>query len=118
MTQVIEGLKVTVVGAEVADLAKKQAAFYAGRAAFHAGRAAFYGKQVELYAGVQEGAPGIQHTSHQDPKAAALQKQTEHQQKADHLSFIAAHVKADAEYLLDNAALLTLGVLKGDRFFG
>ena len=112
MTQVIEGLKVTVVGAEVADLAKKQAAF-------HAGRAAFYGKQVELYAGVQEGAPGIQYTtSHQDPKAAALQKQTEHQQKADHLSFIAAHVKADAEYLLDNAALSTLGVLKGDRFFG
>jgi len=111
MTQIIEGLKVTVVGAEVADLAKKQAAF-------HAGRAAFYGKQVELYAGVQEGAPGIQYTSHQDPKAAAMQNQEEHQQKADHLSFIADHVKADAEYLLDNAALATLGVLKGGRFFG
>ena len=111
MTQVIEGLKVTVVGTEVADLAKKQADF-------HAGRAAFYGKQVGLYAGEQEGAPGIQYTLHQDPKAVALQKQTEHHQKADHLSFIAAHVKADAEYLLDNAALSTLGVLKGDRFFG
>ena len=47
-----------------------------------------------------------------------MQKQEEHQQKADHLSFIADHVKADAEYLLDNAALATLGVLKGLLFFG
>ena len=110
MTQVIEGLKVTVAGSEVAELATKQASF-------HASRAAFYGKQVEMYAGVQDGAPGIQYTSHQDPKAAALQKQEEHQQKAEHLNFIAAHVKADAEYLLDNSALSTLGVLKGSRFF-
>lgn len=110
MTQVIEGLKVTVAGAEVAELATKQANF-------HSGRAAFYSKQVELYAGVQDGSPGVQYTSHQDPKAAALQKQEEHQHKADHLTFIAAHIKADAEYLLDNSALATLGVVKGGRLF-
>ncbi|MBI2750840.1 MAG: hypothetical protein HYX43_16350 [Burkholderiales bacterium] len=110
MTQVIDGLKVTVAGKEVAQLATKQAEF-------HAERVRFYKKQIELYAGVQEGVQGVQY-SHQDPKAAALQKQTEHQQKADHLNFIAGHVKHDAEYLLDNAALSTLGVLKGDRFFG
>ena len=110
MTQVIEGLKVTVSGQEVAQLATKQAEF-------HAARAAFYAKQIELYAGVQEGSPGIQYTSHQDPKAAAQQKHTEHQEKVDHLSFIAAHIKPEAEYLLDNAALSTLGVFKGSRFF-
>lgn len=108
-TQVIEGLQVTVAGVEVAQLATKQAKF-------HAARAAFYGKQVEMYAGVQDGAPPVQYTSHQDPKAAAQQKQTEHQQKVDHLIFIADHIKADAEYLLDNAALSTQGILKGGRF--
>jgi len=110
MTQVIDGLKVTVAGLEVAELAIKQAAF-------HNGRAAFYAKQVDVYADLQDGSPGVQYTSHQDPKAAARQKQEEHQQKAEHLDFIAGHVKPDAEYLLDNAALATLGVLKGGRFF-
>lgn len=109
MTQVIDGLKVTVVGQEVAELATKQANF-------HAERAAFYAKQVELYAGIA-GGEGALATSHQDPKSSAKQKQQEHQEKADHLNFIAAHVKADAEYLLDNSALSTLGVLKGNRFF-
>lgn len=110
MTEIIDGLKVTVAGAEVAELARKQASF-------HTERAGFYSRQIEMYAGVQDGAPGAQYTSHQDPKAAALQKQQEHQQKAEHLEFIAGHVKADAEYLLDNQALSTLGVLKGSRFF-
>ena len=109
MTQVIEGLKVTVAGQEVAELATKQAGF-------HAERAAFYAKQVELYAGIQ-GGDAARLTSHQDPKEAAQQKRSEHQEKADHLHFIAAHVKADAEYLLDSNALSTLGVLKGSRFF-
>lgn len=111
MTQLIDGLKVTVTGKEVAELAEKQANF-------HAERAAFYEKQVEVYAGVQGGSPGLQYTSsHQDPKAAAQQKQIEHSNKAEHLSFIAAHIKADAEYLLGSDALATLGVIKGNRFF-
>ena len=109
MTQVIEGLKVTVDGREVAELATRQANV-------HAERAAFYAKQVELYAGVQCG-DAARITSHQDPKEAAQQKLQEHQEKADHLNFIAAHVKAYAEYLLDSSALSTLGVLKGGRFF-
>lgn len=109
MTQVIEGLKVTVGGKEVAELATKQAKF-------HTERAAFYAKQVELYAGIQGGGGSLT-TSHQDPKEAAQHKRQEHQGKADHLIFIAGHVKADAEYLLDSSALSTIGVLKGYRGF-
>ena len=109
MPEVIEGLKVTVRGAEVAELAKKQADF-------HTGRSDFYKKQVELYAGVEVGGAGIQYSSNQDPKAAAAQKRDEHQQKADHLTFIAGHIKAEAEYLLDSSALATLGVIKSNRF--
>lgn len=110
MAEVIDGLKVTVKGTEVVELAKKQAAF-------HADRAAFYGKQIELYEGVQDSATGLQYTSHQDPKSAAQQKQTEHAGKADQLHFIATHIKADAEYMLGNDALATLGVIKTNRFF-
>lgn len=107
----IEGLKVTVQGAEVAELALKQAAF-------HSTRAAFYGKQVAMYADQQAGNPGMQYmSSNQDPKAAATQKQTEHAEKASHLEFVAAHIKPSEEYLLDNQALATLGVLKSNRFF-
>ena len=109
MTEVIEGLKVTVSGKEVAELAKKQASF-------HESRAAFYAKQIEMYADVQSGSPGIQYTSQQDPKAAAQQKQQEHQHNANHLNFIASHLKEDAEYMLDDRALSTLGILK-TRFF-
>ena len=105
----IEGLKVTVVGVEVSELARKQAAF-------HSERADFYGKQVAMYADHQSSSPGLQYTSHQDPKTAALQKQSEHKYKSDHLEFIAAHIKPAEEYLLDSSALKTLGILKIDGF--
>lgn len=44
----IEGLKVTVTGHEVAELARKQAAF-------HAARAEFYNQQLALYANQRQG---------------------------------------------------------------
>ncbi len=109
MTQVIEGLKVTVVGKEVAELATKQANI-------HFERAAFYAQHVELHAGMQVGGSSLT-TSHQDPKEAAKNKRQEHQDKAEHLIFIAGHVKPEAEYLLDSSALASLGVLKNYRGF-
>lgn len=109
MPEVIEGLKVTVWGAEVAELAKKQAGF-------HQERCAHYEKHLGIYRAEDDADSGALYTSAQDPKSTLLGKLKEHQQKADHLTFIAGHIKAEAEYLLDSAALATLGVIKGNRF--
>lgn len=111
MAEVIEGLKVTVLGAEVAELAKKQAEF-------HKERCAHYEKHLGIYKAEEDADSGALYTSTQDPKSTLLGKLKEHRQKADHMTFIAGHVKAEAEYLLDNSALATLGVIKGTHRFG
>lgn len=111
MAEVIEGLKVTVLGAEVAELAKKQTEF-------HQGRCAHYEKHLGIYKAEEDSDSdsAALYTSTQDPKSTLLGKLKEHRQKADHMTFIAEHVKAEAEYLLDNSALATLGVIKGSAF--
>lgn len=115
MTLVIEGLKVTVLGIEVAELARK-------RSEHHTERVAHYRKHLGLYAGANEGeedAGLALTTSHNNPKATLIAKMKEHQQQQVHMAFIADHVKLDAEYLLDNGALVTLGVIpRSGAFFG
>ena len=92
----IEGLKVTISGSEVRELATK-------RAACHAEKAEQYRKQLEALAtlnvvGTSNG-PGdaakaiIQHTAH----AAEMQ-------------FIADHVDVNEQYILNSGDLARLGV--------
>ena len=107
----IEGLKVTVTGHEVAELARKQAAF-------HAGRADFYNQQLALYASQPQGNPSLQMYSNQDPRQAAQSKAAAHQSKRDHLLFIADHINATEDYLLESRDLQTLGIIKHAGFFG
>lgn len=106
----IEGLKVTVTGHEVAELARKQAAF-------HAGRAEFYNQQLALYANQLQGAPSLQAYSNQDPRQAAQSKATEHQSKQEHLLFVADHIKVGEDYLLGDRDLKTLGIVKHSGIF-
>lgn len=106
----IEGLKVTVAGSEVAELAMKQASF-------HRERQAFYQGQLDLYAGQPQQMSGIQYSSMQDPKQAAQQKHSEHENKALHLEFIAAHLRADEQYLLTSQDLQVIGVVRERGFF-
>jgi len=105
---VIEGLKVTVTGHEVAELARKQAEF-------HASRAEFYNQQLAMYANHQQEAPSLMY-SNQDPRQAAKSKATEHQAKQEHLLFIADHIKVDEVYLLGDSDLWTLGIVKQRGF--
>ena len=108
----IEGLKVTVTGHEVVELARKQAEF-------HAGRAGFYNQQLALYANQQQGAPSLQiYSSNQDPRQAAQSKATEHQQKQEHLLFIADHINVSENYLLADRDLAVLGIVNFRGIFG
>lgn len=104
----IAGLKVTVLGTEVAELALKQAKF-------HHGRKDFYAKQLELYKDMPVNQNLSLYSSQQDPRSAAQSKLDEHESKAFHLEFIASHLKADHEYLLEIQDLVVLGVVR-NRF--
>lgn len=103
----IEGLKVTVAGIELRDLCSKQAAF-------HQERAVAYAKQRSSLQDAQIEA--MQYSSG-DPKKALADKQAEHDNKARELTFIAEHIKQDAEYLLDRSALAEIGVIRSSRGF-
>ena len=108
--KMIEGLKVTVAGTEVAELATKQASF-------HRERQAFYKGQLDLYSGQIQNMAGVQYSSMQDPRQAAQQKHSEHENKALHLEFIASHLRADEQYLLESKDLQVIGVVRERGFF-
>lgn len=107
MQQLIEGLKVTVSGQELRDLCSRQAEF-------HEGRAKVYAEQHKSLEGAQVES---MHYSGGDPKKAIQDKQSEHENKHRELTFIAEHVKLDAEYLLDRSALAEIGVIRSSRGF-
>lgn len=101
----IEGLKVTVQGPELRDLCSKQAAY-------HTERATAYAEQHKSLSNAQ--IEGMQYSGG-DPKKALADKQEEHSNKARELTFIAEHIKQDAEYLLDRSALAEVGVIRSSR---
>ena len=103
----IEGLKVIVAGPELRDLCNKQATF-------HHERASAYAKQ---HSNLQDAQIEAMQYSNGDPKKALADKQAEHENKARELTFIAEHIKQDAEYLLDRSALAEVGVIRGSRGF-
>lgn len=98
---VIEGLKVTVDGAEVRELCVK-------RAAHHRERAAAYAEQITNMQNMA--VEGMNYTNG-DPVRALTEKKAEHEGQADELDFIAAHI-AGGSYMLQREDLHRLGICK------
>lgn len=84
------------------------------QAAFHHERAGAYAKQ---HNSLQDAQIGAMQYSNGDPKKALADKQAEHENKARELTFIADHIKLDAEYLLDRKALAEIGVIRSHTGF-
>ena len=98
----IEGLKVTIVGTELRDLCAK-------RADHHRERAKTYGEQIAMME--KNAVEGMNYTGG-DPVRALTDKRTEHESQAGEMDFIAAHINVGENYLLDNQALVRLGICK------
>ena len=103
----IEGLKVTVGGEELAALARKQADF-------HRSRGAWYATKAEALQGVPSNGPGY---SGGDPHAQMVNKVKEHENFAMELDFIAGHLRPAEEYLLAAQDLARLGIVRNARSF-
>ncbi|MNZ96637.1 hypothetical protein D3C78_1158390 [compost metagenome] len=105
----IDGLKVTIAGAELRDLCLKQAAFHAERGA----------KYAEQHRGLEAAQVEGMHYTGGDPKKALQDKQLEHENKHRELTFIADHLSLSDDYLLDRKALAEIGVIRSHvSFFG
>jgi hypothetical protein len=99
----IEGLKVTVPGMELAELCEK-------RARYHRDRAVVYRNQVQV---MQENKiEGMHNTSAGDPAAQLRDKAKTHDGDADEMDFIADHVVLAETYLLGREDLVKLGITK------
>ncbi|TAN03148.1 MAG: hypothetical protein EPN36_14215 [Rhodanobacteraceae bacterium] len=96
----IEGLKVTVEGVELRELCIKQAEFHEQRRDKYAASAQTLGDVVPEGANYSGG----------DPKKALADKVSQHDNSARELRFIAAHIVPHESYLLDNLALVKLGI--------
>jgi len=103
----IEGLKVTVGGEELAALARKQADY-------HRSRGAFYATKAEALKGVPGNGPGY---SGGDPHEQMVSKMKEHENAAMELDFTAGHLKPAEEYLLGHQDLMRLGIVRNARNF-
>jgi hypothetical protein len=93
----IEGLKVTISGSEVRELATK-------RAACHAEKAEQYRNQLEALAGLN--VVGTSNRPGDDAKARIIQ----HTEHAAEMQFIADHVDVNEQYILNSGDLARLGV--------
>lgn len=96
----IEGLNVTIVGTELKELCTK-------RADHHRARAKVYADQQ---ASMEANEIGEMTYSNGDPKRMLKDKTQQHESEAGELDFIAAHLVADEQYLLDSSALVKLGI--------
>jgi hypothetical protein len=103
----IEGLKVTVNANELRELCMAQASF-------HRDRATTYAENLKNLEDAE--IEGMQYSGG-DPKKALRDKQTQHENSANELRFIADHLKAGEEYLLDQAALVKLGIARAGNGF-
>lgn len=97
----IEGLKVTVDGAELRDLAR-------ARADYHTERAATYAEQVASMKSAR--IEGMSYSGG-DPVQALEGKRAQHDSDARELLFIADHIIVAESYLLDRDALSRLGIV-------
>lgn len=98
----IEGLKVTIVGTELRELCIKRAEHHRQRAKVYAGQKA----------SMEENEIGEMTYSNGDPKRVLKDKQEQHEAESGELDFIAAHLVAGEQYLLDSSALAKLGISK------
>jgi hypothetical protein len=98
----IEGLKVTIGGTELADLCGK-------RAAHHRKRAKVYAEQAANLTAAQ--IEGMTY-SNGDPRRALNDQQHEHEASAAEMEFIENHIVLNEQYLLDRDALYKLGITK------
>lgn len=98
----IEGLKVTVNGAELVLLCKD-------RALFHLGRAEKY--QLQIMSMKQNAIEGMNYTNG-DPVKALEDKRFGHEAEASELQFIADHLDICETYLLGRDDLVKLGITK------
>jgi hypothetical protein len=102
----IEGLKVTVLGTELRDLA-------AARATHHAERRSVYAEQV---ASMEEAkVEGMQYTNG-DPVRALKDRMQQHDNEQRELEFIAAHIDLAEHYLLAREDLRRLGIVARDSY--
>ena len=98
----IEGLKVTVGGIELAALCIK-------RAEHHEARAKQYAETLENMQRAEiEAAP----YTNGDPKRTVKEKQEQHENEAAEMRFIATHLIPSEQYQLDGNALYKLGISK------
>lgn len=99
----IEGLKVTIKGAELRELCLK-------RAEHHRQRAKVYADQTaSMEANEIEG----MHYSGGDPMRQLQDRQDLHESEAGELLFIGEHLNLAEEYLLERNDLQKLGICKG-----
>jgi hypothetical protein len=101
----IEGLKVTILGPELRDIAT-------ARADHHDERMRVYADQIESMQANQ--IEGMQYTNG-DPIRALKERQATHENESRELRFIAAHIDLAESYLLDRDALRRLGIVT-DRY--
>lgn len=98
----IEGLKVTVNGAELVLLCKE-------RAIHHLARAEKY--QLQIVSMKQNAIEGMNYTNG-DPVKALEDKRSSHESEASELQFIADHLVITETYLLCRDDLVKLGITK------
>lgn len=108
MSTTIEGLKVTVTGAELSQLC-------AARSKFHRERAAVYKSQKEALPDLDESSP-IPSSSNKAPQEMIQERITQHENDASELDFISAHLEPASNYHLERHDLQRLGIAKSTRF--
>lgn len=96
----IEGLKVTISGTELADLCGQ-------RADHHAERERVYAEQIASMESAK--IEGMQYTGG-DPVKALADKRAQHASEAAEMRFISEHVEPEESYLLARADLYKLGI--------
>jgi hypothetical protein len=98
----IEGLKVTVPGPELVLLCTQ-------RAEYHRERVDAYDAQIQSMESSQ--IEGMAYTNG-DPIKALQDRLTKHDNDANEMTFIAAHIAISESYLLGNEDLVKLGIVR------
>lgn len=98
----IEGLKVTITGAELRELCLKRSDHHLQRVeAYAAQEASMSQNQIE----------GMSYSGG-DPKKVLTEKRKQHEWEASELQFIATHLDPSEKYLLEGEDLIKLGICK------
>lgn len=110
----IQGLKVTLLSAALANLCVE-------RASHHEERSYAYQRQIDAMEaeGMGKGtddATNLNYSGNQNPVDALKQRKASHDNNAKELRFIATHLDVDETYVLDRADLQRLGIVN-DRMF-